>query len=295
MARQYWIAGDFADQRRAGRVIRICGKATEMDPGYAQAWALMGLAQAHVYYGIVADQGGDDGSAAAERALALDPGIAESRLPKAWRLSALGRTAEANEEIATALRLDGDSWEVNKEAARLLYRQGRIEEATRHLERATELMEADFHGWGMLLACYTARQNTGGARRCAAKIIEQVEKVLDRDPNNGVALALGALSFAAAGRLDHARQWTERAMLLDPDNLFMRYNLGWSLFALHDDRDAAIDMLEPVLARGGTQTIILAANDPNLQKLRGNSRFEQLLASAMTRVDLQPSGATRRN
>jgi hypothetical protein len=47
----------------------------------------MGLAQANLHHGFTQHQVFDDGSAAAERALALDPGIAEAHLPKAWRLA----------------------------------------------------------------------------------------------------------------------------------------------------------------------------------------------------------------
>ena len=113
------------DARRVGRVIRICHQAIDIDPDYAQAWALIALGQAHVCHGIGPNQGSDDGAAAAERALTLDPNIAEARLPMAWRLIAQGRNDEANAELAAAMRLNPDSWEVNKEAARLFYRQRR--------------------------------------------------------------------------------------------------------------------------------------------------------------------------
>ncbi len=47
MARQSWIDGDFGESGANERVIRICERATGIDPEYAQAWALMGLAQAN--------------------------------------------------------------------------------------------------------------------------------------------------------------------------------------------------------------------------------------------------------
>ena len=40
LARQYWVTGNHGDPRREERVMRICGKAVEFDPYYAQAWAL---------------------------------------------------------------------------------------------------------------------------------------------------------------------------------------------------------------------------------------------------------------
>ena len=291
MARNCWIAGDFSDARRVGRVIRICQQAIEIDPDYAQAWALIALGQAHVFHGIGPNEGSDDGSASAERALALDPNIAEARLPMAWRLVVEGRFDEANAQLAEAMRLNPDSWEVNKEAARLYYRQRRIDEAALHLERAMKIVEADFHGWGMLLACYLAKGDIVRARKCAEKIIGLVEGVVARDPDNGIALAIGANSFAALGQLDKGRQWASRAEWFDSGNLFMRYNLAFGLAEVFEDKDAAIDMIAPVLARGGPSTIRLAAVDPNLDGLREDRRFQKMIDGAFQRLGIEPIAA----
>ncbi len=56
---------------------------------------------------------GDGGQAALDRALALDPDLAEARAIKARMLSDAGRHEEAAAEIAVALRLDPESYEVN--------------------------------------------------------------------------------------------------------------------------------------------------------------------------------------
>ena len=288
MARNCWIAGDFSDVRRVSRVIRICQQAIEIDPEYAEAWALIALGQAHMFHGIGPNQGSDDGSAAAERALALDPNIAQARLPMAWRLVVEGRFDEANAELAEAMRLNPDSWEVNKEAARLFYRQRRIDEAALHLERATNIVEADFHGWGMLFACYLAQGDKVRAGECAEMIVGLVEEVVSRDPDNGIALAIGANSFAALGQLDKARQWVSRAERFDAGNLFMRYNLAFGLAVVFDDKDAAIAMIAPVLAKGGPSTIRLAAVDPNLDGLRDDTRCLAMIADAYERLEIAP-------
>lgn len=287
LARNCWIAGDFADAHRVARVIRFCQQAIELDPDYAQAWALIALGQAHVFHGIGSNQATDDGAAAAQRALALDPNIAEARLPMAWRLVVEGRYEEANAELAEALKLDPDSWEVNKEAARLFYRQRRIVDAAFHLERATQIVAADFHGWGMLLACRLAGGDMAGVRHCATQIVGLVEEIVERDPHNGVALAIGANSFGALGESAQARAWIDRAERLDPDNLFMRYNLAFGLATVFGDKDAAIDMIAPVLAKGGPSTIRLAQADPNLDRLRDDARFGAMLADACRRLGIE--------
>jgi adenylate cyclase len=296
MARQCWIIGDFGDQRREKKVIRICKRAVEIDPNYPQAWALMGLAQANLRHGFSGYEDLDDGSAAADRALKLDPQIAEAHLPKAWQLAEKGRHDEANAEIATALRLAPDSWEVNKEAARLFYRQRRLEDAARHLEKATQVMETDFHGLGMLFAYYHSKGDQDAARGIARRTVEQVEKALARDADNGAALAFGAMSLASLGNQDRAREWIERCLLVDPDNLQMRYNLAWGFNKILGEPEEAINMLEGVLADAGANIIRLAANDPNLDNLRDDPRFQMMLDAAEARVGLaaavKPAAAT---
>ena len=289
MARQYWITGDFGDKRREDRVIRLCRRATEIDPDYAQAWALMGLAQANLYYAYSGNEGLEDGLAAAEQALALDPAIAEAHLPLAWHLALHGRPDEADTEIQTALRLNSECWEANKEAARIFYRQGRLDEAIKLLEKATQLADSDFHSLGMLTGAYLARGDHDRVRACAAKMTDLVEPVLERDPDNGAALAFVALSFAALGQLERARDYIDRAILLDPDNLYMRFNIAWPLIAFYDDKEGALELLEPALAKGGRNLISLAAADRNLNPLRDDPRFRTMLNAAMARVGLQPA------
>ena len=294
MARQSWITGDFGDRRREEKVIRICKRAVEIDPDYPQAWALLGLAQANLRHGFTASDVGDDGAQAAERALALDPNIAEAHLPRAWRLAEEGRQDEANAELDIALRLNPESWEVNKEAARIYFRQRKLDDAARHLDKATQVMESDYHGLGMLFAYYCSRCDQDGATRAAQRTIGQVDKVLVADPDNGAALAFGAMAHAFLGNRDRAREWIERSLLVDPDNLQMRYNLAWGLNRIFDDPEAAIEMLRPVMDGAGANIIRLAANDPNLDNLRDEPRFAAMMQSAKERVGLAPAPSTTR-
>jgi adenylate cyclase len=293
MARQYWIDGDFGESGRERRVIRICERVTALDPDYAQAWALMGLAQANQRYAYTGNEQVDDGLDAANRALALDASIAEAHLPRAWHFAMRGMNEEATAEVETALRLNPDSWEANKEAARIYYRQGKLEAATRHLERATELAETDYHSRGMLSALYLARGNEERARECAAKMIEHVEGALARDPDNGAALAYGALSFAAVGNADRAREWIDRALMLDPENMYMRYNLAWPILAFFHDKEEALRLLEPALAKGGKTLVTLADADRNLDLLRDDPRFQRMLEDARKRVTDEPREIAR--
>jgi len=234
----------------------------------------------------------DNGLRAAEHALALDPDLAEAHAIKARILSDLGRTEEAFAEIAVALRLDPESYEVNKSAARLNFRQRAIEEAVRHFEKATALMETDFNSPLMLMTCYRALGNFADVSRVARVALTRAEKTLSQDQNNGAAMASGADALAALGERDRAKDWVDRALLIDPDNMNMRYNFACTFVTQLEDTDAALEMLGPVFARWNSGFIKHAKADPDLDLIRDDARFKAMLAAAEARVAAEDEAGT---
>ncbi len=110
MARSYFLTGNDGDPRQSEAIERLTRRAVDIDAGYAQAWALLASAQ----YNLRRNHGrAGDGEAALDHALALNPDLADARSIRARTLSEEGRPEEAAAEIAIALRLDPESFEVN--------------------------------------------------------------------------------------------------------------------------------------------------------------------------------------
>jgi adenylate cyclase len=282
MARNYWVTGNYGDIRREERVIRICRRAVEIDPEYGRAWALLAIAQANMRYSFGKQD--EDGMVEAERALSLDPGIAEAHCVIARNLFESGRIAEADKEIDTALSLDPDSWEVNREAARILYRQGRMTEAARYFQKAVDIIETDYHAWGMLASAYQALGDHAGVKRAAENMVSQSERVLAEDPSNAAALGIGAGGLAILGQVERAKEWIERALLIDPENRNMQYNFACVTAVYLNDPDGAIDLLEPVLKEITISLYRNALADPDLDGLRSMPRFQAMMAETAKRL-----------
>ena len=284
MARQARATGFEGDNRRSEVIVRLCRRATEIDPNYADAWALMALVEMLLHSTIARDS--DGGLAAAERALSLNPELAEAHAVKARILSEEERHDEASKEIAIALSLDPESHEVNKCAAVLRFRQQQLEEAIRYFEKAVALEEMDFASAGLLITCYTALGDRAATKRAAQIALSRAEKVLAQDPNNGSAMGHGSDALAVLGQGERAKEWMERALLIDPENLAMRYNFACALANHLKDRDAALEMLGPAFEKIAAGLINHSKIDPDLDPLRDDPRFKAMLAAAETRLGL---------
>jgi adenylate cyclase len=284
MARQQWISGTFGDPRREEAVERLCRQATLLDPNYAQAWALMALAQLDLKFVHARDA---NALPAAERALEINPNLAEAHCITARYLEEEGRADDAEQQMRKALKIDPDSWEVNREVARMLFRHDHIREAIPYFEKAASVMDADWSSPMMLTTCYEAIDDRPQLERVARTTLERTERALAKDPTNGTALAAGAYSLAMFGDKERAREWLQRALVLDPDNLNMRYNLACTMVRQLGDVEETLNTLEPFFNQVSSATIMRHLEvDPDLDPLREDPRFKDMVASAKERLGI---------
>ena len=281
MARQHYSTGHMSDARKSDTVIRLCRAAIEIDAEYARAWALMATAQRMRLY---ATGDGDDGSLAATRAIELDGNLAEAHAAKAGILAAAGDYAAARMELDAAVRLDGDSVDVHREAARLCFHEHRFEDAIRHWERVSTLIETDYATGPLLITCYTAIGDQQGLHRVAERTMARAEKVISSEPDNGSAMGTVVSCLVSLGEIDRAREWARRAVLIDPDNMSMRYNLACDLVIGQGDFDLALELLGPVCAKMGKERLEWLKSDPDFDPIRDDERFRTMIAAAERRL-----------
>ena len=148
-------------------------------------------------------------------------------------------------------------------------------------------MEGDYHNVGMLVSCYAALDDETNRRRVAKITLERAERALALDPTNASAAAHGAPSLAIFGERERAREWIQRALVLDPDSLGLRYNLACALAMDLGDGKAALDVLAPFFDRIDSPMHIKHLEaDPDFGSIRDEPRFQNMLASAKRRLGM---------
>jgi len=284
IARKYFTRGYLGggQHEEKKKIIRICKRAVELDPTYAEAWALLAWVQSMLF---TYDRDTDDGIAAAERALSLDASVAGAHCVMARRLHDEGKYLEAEGAIRRALELEPDAWEVIREAGRAFYNQNRFADAVPYFERALAMVESDYSAWQMLASAYKTLGDQEGVLRAAQKMISQAQSVLDEDPGDIDALATSACGSAILGDAKRFDERIELALLLDPENALSRYNFACTSAAFLNDVELAIELLEPVLSSGHAETFVkFAIADPDLEDVRKDARFQSVLGQAAKRL-----------
>ena len=136
----------------------------------------------------------------------------------------------------------------------------------------------------MLITCYTAMGDPEAAKRAAKVTVERAEKAVAQDRSNEAALAYGVNGLAVLGQAERTKEWIARALLVDPDNLNMRYNFACALAAHLKDTDAALDMLETALGTMPRGLLHHVKVDPDLDTLRDHPRFKAMIEAAEMRL-----------
>jgi serine/threonine-protein kinase len=277
-------------------------RALERDPAFALAWA--GLADSFnvaPFWGMapptVAFPRARD---AAERALALDPGLPEAHAALGYlRFYFDWSFAKAENDFERALAENPSDAETRRRRGVALALVGRAEESRRELEWAERLdplslsVRAD-RGLAAWLSGDADRAVAIGRDLVAAKPgfapaqfylglaltdrgrLEEAGETLGAAGDRSAAIAARGEVAARSGDLDAAR----RALARIAERAATRYVSLYPLACLHlamGEREAALATLERALV-ARCETLVWALRDPRLAPLRGEPRLAALLA-----------------
>ena len=237
-AYQWFLRGKLHFERRTKRDLREAvaafERATASDPNYALAYAWVANTWSPMGYFAYAPpwETGPAVRAAAEKALLLDPGLAEAHLSLALALGFQERRwADAEAVFHRALALDPNYATGHHWYSFFLQTVGRYDEALVERRRALEIDP---------LAPMPSVQlaNLYWAMRQPDRALDAVERPLAREPRIWFARVIKGQALMALGRQHEALREFLEAERAAPDNLMVMASVVDGLVATGDAREA---------------------------------------------------------
>ncbi len=285
IGRSFYLRG--IDRHGLNIARKMFGKAVEIDPGYARAYAALAACESYLSMSDPAVTY-DSSLANSLKALALDPNLAEAHAARGLVLYADGRFAEATLEFELALGLGPDLHETHFLFARNCRLQGLHEQAASLFEQAAKLRPDDYRALGLLASEYKILDRPEAFKATARRSLERAEAAIEAHPDNADALAFGSALLAELGQEPRAEAWAERAVMIGAEDSLVHYNVART-YAFLGKTDVALDWLERAFRSAPERQRRLAqwmTRDDDLEPLRGHSRF-RVLADRL-RAELEP-------
>ena len=154
---------------------------------------------------------------------------------------------------------------------------GNHAEAAEHFQEACSIVPEAFDSWYLLGMCYKRMGKMGKARSSDLECMEAVKKRIRSHPDDTRALTMGASVLVEMGEPGRAEKWVASALAIDSDEPIVEYNAAcvYTALGLFDE---ALKCLEAVIKHGGLSRE-WSTNDPDLDPLRSDPRFQALVAT----------------
>ncbi|MEE9131941.1 MAG: tetratricopeptide repeat protein, partial [Gemmatimonadota bacterium] len=297
--RYLWNAGSTAAE--VEQAAEFFQQAIAADPGYAPAY--VGLAQTYpIRSGLLgvlsADEAIPQARAAAERALELDPDLAEAHAALAGVLTQELRFEEAERALLRALQLNPGSAEAHSTYSWVLLFLGRDSESVRMARRAVELDPLSIDRRIDLSASLLFTGDYDG-------LLDEAARILELEPEHAGAHYFHGGALALKGQLEEAIAALQRSSELDPESPGRRTVLAWA-YARDGQRERALEVLADVPEMGTNlkekalvygelgeldrafdyldrayaehpANLLTLSRDPTADSLRQDPRFDELM------------------
>lgn len=257
-------------------------RAIAIDPGYAQAYAGLADSLALLLIWRVIEPEGvlDEALAAAKRALALAPELAEAHVAHANTLSLAGDDQKAIAAFERAIALNPELYEAHYYFGRHCYAHGRYARAIDSFEAAHRVRPDEFQALALAANAADSLGDKARGDTLTRLALPSALAEIDADPENGRALYLAAGMQVRLGDVEGGRRNIESALRLRPDDFGTVYNAACT-YANMGEHQRALDLLERAISAGhGSRDWI--EHDSDLDALRGLPRFQQIVARLAT-------------
>jgi serine/threonine protein kinase/Flp pilus assembly protein TadD len=258
--------------------IQMYEQAIALDSKFAMAYAGLGIVCGFYYeWHEQHPRWIEKGSAACERALALDPQLPEALAARARMAYAQGKHAEAIEFGRRAVErkpdCEGGYWTLGQ----AYFVADRWEEGAALADKAIEACSDDYNVYVPYSLMLQRTNRNDAAQALSQKHRHALERHLEWVPEDTRARILLANLHASFGHEAQAVRELERTVALRPNDTNILYNAACTYGILNRKADAMVMLKRAKDA--GFASLSWAARDPDLACLHDDPEFQQLIAA----------------
>jgi adenylate cyclase len=255
---------------------QMFARAIVIDPNYARAYAGVADCSSFLYMWFESSEDNlREARSASRRAVELDPESPVTHASLGLALVLSGDHEAARNEFETALGLCTELFEAYFYYGRSCFAQGQFEKAAELFGQASHANPADFQALSLRGLCFRALNRETEAREIFQQTLRRIDNHLQLNPDDVRAVYMKSGSFAGLGDYVQAREWSDRALSMDPEEPSVLYNVACN-YALLNEIDKALDCIEKAFDKGFGHKEWME-HDPDFTSIKTHPRFKALM------------------
>ncbi|UCG52582.1 MAG: tetratricopeptide repeat protein [Candidatus Latescibacterota bacterium] len=258
--------------------IQVLESAVALDPGFAAAHGSLGEAYSNMYNYYDSDEGWLEKIVdASERAIALDPDSVEPRFNLGIVHFHKREYEKAKATFESIIQLRARYYEGYRWLGIVSDVTGRYDDALRYYEKSAEIKPCSVEPWLYMNMTYRRKGDIEAAKYAAKRFLEVGIKTLQIIPDDPVTLSRFSVIYTLFGDRQKAYDAVNRILDKDPDDGLVLYNCA-ATFALLNDNDRSLECLRRALGSGYKNIREWINSDPDFDDLRDTEEFRTLLS-----------------
>jgi serine/threonine protein kinase/Flp pilus assembly protein TadD len=260
--------------------IKMFEHAIAIDPKYSLAYVALAEAYSFQYMYYDGDQkwlGKIIG--ANQKAQELDPELDEVEMAKGMVLYHQKRFSEAKKIFHKLIAKKNDYYQAFRWLGIIAEVDNDSENALKYFLRAADIKPYSEDPWMHMEMTYRRKGDVKSARASGEKMLELIERKLSINEKDVIALSRAASQKAQFGDEISTLNDIRRVLEIAPNDGLALYNCACS-YALLGKKEEAFELLKKTIKIGYKNIIEWVENDPDFEVFRDDPKFKEILASS---------------
>ena len=277
-AYDFYLRGrNYTRQQNFDFALQMFEQAIKLDPQFALAYA--GVANICGLIHEFREQNPkwiEKGLAACDRALALDPNLAEVAAARARVFYAERKYEEAVRYAQLAIERKPDCEYAYNTLGRAYFSSGRFEDVAAIAERALEANGDDYNTYLPFRNAFARLGRVKDVEKLRERLVAVLRQQLEHVPEDVRARILMAAELAGMGEVEETERHLQMAIALRPNDTNVLYNAACT-YGILKKKQEALDTLKKAIDCG-YGNLEWIKQDPDLLLLRDDPEFQKLVS-----------------